>query len=72
AELKEKGYSQYVIRRNKLLSQVALANIREKKPLPITALNAICIMLQKQPSDIIEVDTTSEDRLKYFTNCIFK
>ena len=65
-ELKKKGYSTYIIRKNKYLSETALTNIRAGKPLPITALESVCIMLRKQPSDIIEIEVTDEEKVKYF------
>nr|DAG76487.1 MAG TPA: helix-turn-helix domain protein [Caudoviricetes sp.] len=65
-ELKKKGYSTYIIRKNKYLSETALTNIRAGKPLPITALESVCIMLRKQPSDIIEIEATDEEKVKYF------
>ena len=40
-ELKKKGYSTYIIRKNKYLSETALTNIRAGKPLPITALESV-------------------------------
>lgn len=65
-ELKKKGYTTYIIRKNKYLSETALTNIRAGKPLPITALESVCIMLRKQPSDIIEIEVTPEEKVKYF------
>lgn len=66
AELKKKGYSTAVIRKNKFLSEFVLTNIRNGKPLPINALEAVCIMLDKEPSDIIKIEVSQEDKEKYF------
>lgn len=65
-ELKKKGYTTYILRKNKYLSETTLTNIRAGKPLSISALEAICIMLRKQPSDIIEIEATADEKIKYF------
>ena len=43
-----------------------IANIRANKPITLQALDAICIMLRKNPEDIIGVEITPEDKVKYF------
>lgn len=65
-ELRQKGYTTYILRKNKYLSETSLTNIRAGKPLSITALESVCIMLRKQPSDIIEIVTTPDDKVKFF------
>ena len=65
-ELKKKGYSTYVLRKNKYLSETTIANIRENKPITLQALDAICVMLRKKPQDIIDMEITPEDKIKYF------
>ena len=64
--LKKKGYSTYTLRKNKYLSETMIANIRANKPITLQALDAICIMLRKNPEDIIGVEITPEDKVKYF------
>jgi len=66
SELKKKGFTTYVIRNNNYLSQAILTKIRKGEPLPISALESICIMLQKQPSEIIEVQMSHEEKERYF------
>ena len=67
-ELKKKGYSTYIIRKNKYLSETALTNIRAGKPLPITALESVCIMLRKSAHQtIIEIEVKlMKEKVKYF------
>lgn len=65
-ELKNKGYTTYVLRKNKYLSETTIANLRAGKPVTMGALDAICIMLRKEPKDIIKFDISDEDKIKYF------
>lgn len=53
-ELKKKGYTTYKIRNEKIISERALQNIREKKPISWDTLDKICTLLKCQPNDIIE------------------
>ena len=53
-ELKKKGYTTYKIRNEKIISERALQNIREKNPISWETLDKICTLLQCQPNDIIE------------------
>lgn len=53
-ELKKKGYTTYKIRNEKIISERALQNIREKNSISWDTLDKICTLLQCQPNDIIE------------------
>ena len=65
-ELKKRGYTTYVLRKEKYLSQTTLANLRHGKPLNIESLNAICVMLRKPPEDILSFSISDEEKVKYF------
>lgn len=65
-ELKDKGYTTYVLRKNKYLSESTLANIREGKPVTMGALDAICVMLRKRPEEVIDFEISDNDKIKYF------
>ena len=65
-ELVEKGYTTYVLRKNKYLSETTIANLRAGKPVTMGALDAICIMLRKEPKDVINFEISNEDKIKYF------
>lgn len=65
-ELKKKGYTTYILRKNKYLSETTIANIRAGKPITMNALDAICVMLRKTPEEIINFDITDSDKIKYF------
>lgn len=66
AELKKKGYTTYILRKNKYLSETTIANLRADKQITMGALDAICIMLRKKPEEIIEFEILDEDKIKYF------
>ncbi len=65
-ELKNKGYTTYVLRKNKYLSETTISNLRSSKPVTMGALDAICVMLRKRPEDIIQFDISDDDKIKYF------
>lgn len=65
-ELKNRGYTTYILRKNKYLSETTIANIRAGKPITMNALDAICIMLRRTPSEIIEFEISDNDKIKYF------
>ena len=65
-ELKNKGYTTYILRKNKYLSETTIGNLRAGKPVTMGALDAICIMLRKNPEDIIDFSISDNDKIKYF------
>ena len=65
-ELKKKGYTTYILRKKRYLSETTIANIRAGKPITMNALDAICIMLRLQPEDIIDFEISDEDKIKFF------
>ena len=52
--LKEKGYSSYNLRKDKLLSESTIQALRNKKQISWDNLEKLCRLLQCQPSDLIE------------------
>lgn len=52
--LKNKGYSTYKIRKEKIFNESQLQQMRENKILAQDALNKVCRLLDCQPGDILE------------------
>ena len=61
--LKDKGYSTYRIKNEKLLSQSTLQKLRESKPVSWENIEAFCILLEIQPGDLLvyKPDTSEND-----------
>ena len=53
-ELKLKGYSTYSIRKDKLLGERSIQQIRKGSVIGINSLDKLCDLLGMQPGDIIE------------------
>lgn len=66
SELSKRGYTTTRIRKDKLLSEATLTKIRKGENINTTTLNALCIMLRCQPSEILEVEPTDEEKIRYF------
>lgn len=52
--LKNKGYSTYRIKQEKIFNQSQLQQLRNDKLLTQDALNKVCFLLNCQPGDILE------------------
>lgn len=52
--LKDKGYTTYKLRHEKLLSESTLQKLREKKGVAWDNLETLCRLLDCQPSDLIK------------------
>ena len=52
--LKNKGYSTYKIRKEKIFNESQLQQMRENKVLSQDALDKLCSLLNCQPGDIME------------------
>lgn len=52
--LKEKGYTTYALRKDKLLSEGAIQRLRNDQPISWENIDKICALLECQPGDIIE------------------
>ena len=64
--LKERGYNQTRIQKEKLLPAQTAQNIKAGKSITLETLNKICIMCKMQPGDIVEVVPTDEEKIKYY------
>lgn len=60
-KLKEKGFTSYRLRKDKLISQGALQKIREGKLVSWHELDQICTMLGCQPGDLIRHEAEALD-----------
>ncbi len=54
AALKEKGYSTYRIRQDKIFGQRVLQQFRDKEPFSWEVLGRLCLLLDCQPGDLLE------------------
>ena len=61
AALKEKGYTTYRIRREKLLSESTVQKLRAGIGVSWDNLEIICELLQCQPADLIEYEEDTID-----------
>ena len=52
--LKEKGFSTYRIRHDKLLSESTVQKLRNGEPVAWDNIETICRLLECQPGDILE------------------
>lgn len=56
AALKDAGYSTYKLRKEKLLGESVLQQIRENVPVSWANISRICELLNCQPGDILEYE----------------
>lgn len=54
------------MRKEKILSEGTMQNLRKGKGITTDTLNKICLLLRCQPSDVIEIIPTDEEKIKYF------
>lgn len=54
SQLKAAGYSSYKIRKEKIIGERTLTQIRNGEPINWNVLNKLCQLLNCQPADIIE------------------
>lgn len=64
--LKEHGFNQARIQKEKLLPMQTLQNIKAGKSITLDTVNKICIMCRCQPGDLLEVVPTDDEKIKYF------
>lgn len=65
-ELSTKGFTSTRMRKEKILSEATMTNIRNGKSITIETLNTICLILRCQPSDVIEITPTDEEKIKFY------
>lgn len=53
-KLKRAGYTTYTLKKEGLIGQATLTNIRQGKPISTSTLDDICELLNCQPGDILE------------------
>ena len=66
ALLKEHGYNQTRIQKERLLPAQTAQNIKAGKSITLETLNKICVMCKCQPGDLVEVVPTDEEKIKYY------
>ena len=64
--LAEKGYTSTRMRKEKILGESTMQNLRKGKGINTDTINTICIILRCQPSDILEIIPSDEEKIKYF------
>lgn len=64
--LSEKGYTSSKLRKEKILSESTIQNLRRGGGITTDTINTICIILRCQPSDILEIIPTDDEKIKYF------
>ena len=65
-KLAERGYTTYKIRQKNLLPQGTLTKIKNGGNITLDTLNTICCLLRCQISDIVQIEPTDEEKIKYF------
>lgn len=64
--LSDRGFTSTRMRKEKILSEATMQNLRKGKGITTDTLNTICIILRCQPSDVLEIVPTNEEKIKYF------
>ena len=62
--MKERGLSTYKIRKEKIISESTLQNIRNNKSITTDAIAKLCDALDCQPGDILEYVPDETNRIK--------
>lgn len=65
-ELRRRGWDSKRIKTEGFLSQATITNIKRGGNINTETINRICLALRLQPSDIIEVIATDDEKIKYF------
>ena len=65
-ELFESCFTSTRMRKGKILSEATMQNLRKGKGITTDTLNTICVILRCQPSDVLEIIPTDEEKIKYF------
>lgn len=64
--LSERGYTSTRMRKERIMSEATMQNLRRGKGITTDTLNTICIILRCQPSDVLEIVPTDEEKIKFF------
>ncbi len=54
AALKEKGFSTYRLRKEKIFGERVVQQLRDKEPFSWEVLSRLCLLLECQPGDLLE------------------
>lgn len=65
-KLADRGYTSYKIRKDNILPQGTLTKIKSGGNITLETLNTICCLLKCQISDIVRIDITDDEKIKYF------
>lgn len=61
AALRQKGYNTNYLRKNKVISEGSIQNLRHDKHISLSTLETICELLELQPGDILEYTPKNEE-----------
>ena len=61
-QLKDKGYSSYKLRQQKIFGEATMTKFRSKEYINFDNLNILCRLLECQPGDIIEYTPDTTDK----------
>ena len=64
--LRDRGYDSKKIKTERILSQATITAIKRGGNITTDTLNRLCIILRVQPSDILEVVPTDEEKIRFF------
>ncbi len=64
-ELSKHGYTSTRMRKE-IMSEATMQNLRKGKGITTDTLNTICIILRCQPSDVLEIVPTDEEKIRFF------
>lgn len=67
-ELKKKGYSTYVLRKEKLLGQAVIQQLREKKLVSWASIDLICTLLECRIEDLLVHRASDNEKRTYSIN----
>lgn len=65
-ELSNRGYTSTRMRKERIMSEGTMQHIRNGKGISVDTLNTICLILRLEPSDVIEIKATDEEKIKFF------
>lgn len=65
-KLSDRGYTTYKIRKDKILPQGTLTKIRNGGNITLETLNVICCLLKCEISDLVKIEITDQEKIKYF------
>ena len=64
--LSDRGFTSTRMRKEKILREAKMKNLRKGKGITTETLNTICVILRCQPSDVLEIIPTDDEKIKYF------